>query len=70
MWGSAFLLLQQRVEPVGVLGGLDSDEEGDGAGGVFVVDGRVGDAHDHHVVLPDARARHGRLHQDVQEDVS
>lgn len=67
---SALLLLQGLVELVGVLRGLDPDEEGDGAAGVLVVDGRVGDAHHHHVVLPEPRARHGRLHDDVQQDVS
>lgn len=58
------------MELVCVLGGLHSDEEGDGAGGVLVVDGRVGDAQHHHVVLPEPRTRHGRLHDDVQQDVS
>lgn len=67
---SAFLLLQGLVELVSVFSGLDTDEEGHGAGGVFVVDRRVGDTNHHHVVLPDARARHGRLHHDVQQDVS
>ncbi len=58
------------MELVGILGGLDPDEQGDGAAGVLVVDGRVGDAHHHHVVLPEPRARHGRLHEDVEQDVS
>lgn len=67
---SAFLLLQDLVELVGVVGSLDPDEEGDGAAGVLVVDGRVGDAHHHHVVLAEPGARHGRLHDDVEQDVS
>ena len=58
------------MELIGVLGGLDPDEEGDGAAGVLVVEGRVRDADHHHVVLTDPRARHGRLHHDVQQDVS
>lgn len=58
------------MELVGVVCGLDPDEEGDGAAGVLIVDGRVGDAHHHHVVLPEPRERHGRLHDDVQQDVS
>lgn len=67
---SALLLLQDLVELVGVLAGLDPDEEGDGPTGVLVVDRRVGHAHHHHVVLPDARDGHGRLHNDVEQDVS
>lgn len=58
------------MELVGVLAGLDPDEEGDGLAGVLVVDGRVGHAHHHHVVLPEARDGHGRLHDDVEQDVS
>ena len=58
------------MELVGVLGGFDPDQEGDGAAGVLIVDGRIRDAHHHHVVLPDPRARHGRRHDDVQQDVS
>lgn len=67
---SALLLLQDLVELVGVLAGLDPDEEGDGPAGVLVVDGRVGHAHHHHVVLAEARDGHGRLHDDVEQDVS
>lgn len=74
-WGrgggaSASLLLQDLVELVGVVGGLDPDQEGDGAAGVLVVDGRVGDAHHHDVVLPEPRAGHGRRQDDVEQDVS
>lgn len=58
------------MELVGVLAGLDPDEEGDGPAGVLVVDGRVGHAHHHHVVLAEARDGHGRLHDDVEQDVS
>lgn len=66
---SAFLLLQGPVELVGVLGGFDPDQEGDGAAGVLV-DGRVGDADHHHVVLAHPRARHGGGHNNVQQYVS
>lgn len=58
------------MELVGLVGSLDPDEEGDGAAGVLVVNGRVGDAHHHHVVLPEPRARHGRRQDDVEQDVS
>lgn len=55
---------------VRVLGGLHADEQRNGRVGVLVVDGRVGDAHQHHVVLADPRARYGRLNEDVEQDVS
>lgn len=55
---SAFLLLQDLVQLVSLLCALDPDEEGDGAAGVLVVDGRVGNTHQHDVVLPKARTRH------------
>lgn len=58
------------MELVGILGGLDPDEQGDGAAGVLVVHGGVGNTHHHHVVLPEPRARHGRLHDDVEQDIS
>lgn len=67
---SAFLFHQDLVELVSILGGLDPDEEGEGGVGVLVVDRRVGDANQHHVVLPKTRARHRRLQDDVQQDVS
>lgn len=67
---SAFLPLQGLEELVGIFSGLDPEEEGHGAGGVFVVDRGVGDTNHHNVVLPHTRARHGRLHEDVQQDVS
>lgn len=66
---SAFLLLQGSVELVGVLGGFDPDQEGDG-GPRVLVNGRVGDADNHHVVLPHPRARHGGWHDNVQQNVS
>lgn len=69
-FGSGLLLFQDLVELVGVLGGFDPDQEGDGGGGVLVVDGRVRHADHHHIVLPHPRARHGRRHDDVQQDVS
>lgn len=42
---------------VGVLGGLHSDEQRNGRVRVLLVNRRVGDAHQHHVVLADPRAR-------------
>lgn len=67
---SALLLLQDLVQLVCVLGGLHSDQQRDGAAGILVIHRWVGNAHQHHVVLAHSRARDGRLHDDVEQDVS
>lgn len=67
---STLLLLQDLVKLVGVLGGLHADEQRDGAVGTLVVNRWVGNAHQHHVVLADPRARHRRRDHDVEQDVS
>lgn len=58
------------MELVCVFCSFDPDEEGHRAAGAFVVNRRVGDTNHHHIVLPDPGAGHGRLHHDVEQDVS
>ena len=57
------------MQLVRVLAGFHPNQHGHGGGGVLLIDGRVGDADDEHIVLPHAGAGHAGHNQDVEQYV-
>ena len=58
------------MQLVRVLAGFHPNQHGNGGGGVLLIDGRVGNADDEHVVLPCASAGHAGHNQDVEQYVA